>query len=152
MHVSGMDCCGGFELVGINDKEWTAKEYLLKYIDESSLMSHNRGKGFVVFSYAYDVGKVAGKEAVSKMRTYAQMRRRIKAWTDFIRNNNLGTVHVGKAAYNPNYGKTIKLVSGLWIPNNAGIKKMMQVTGWRGEKVVHSGLEWNSDLDTIVGL
>ena len=141
MHIQPLDCCGAFELVGINDINWSAKNYLLKYCDASDLML-NRGKSFVVFSYAWDVINKNG--TVKTNRSYAQGRSRIAAFKKLIEDNKLGTIQVGKTAqYNPNYGKLVRLRACLFIPNNDAIRQYLVSKKQRSIGTqTNNGIQW----------
>ena len=139
MFVKGLECCGGAELVGINDLSWTPQKYLLHYVDQFSLMVGGKGKGFIVVSYAFDV-----KNKGAGFRTRKQGEKRLKQWKKFIKDNGLGTMtFVRNKPHNPNYGKTVRLQPGLWMPNDEAIKKFVLEKKWRkGDAVFHNGVNW----------
>jgi len=119
-----MNCCGGIELVGINDVSWNPETYIKYYAERTSIV-HDKsvqcrrtGKGFITISYAYDVfSHGAG------FRTKKQGLKRIKALKNFLEENKLGTIMIAKEhTYNPNYGRSIKLIPAIIQPNNMNIR------------------------------
>ena len=122
MRVHTLSCCGGAELIGINDTKFSAPKYVRAYAKGVGLGAPYDGKGFCTITYAYDVGK-KGNVARTKLQGEA----RIKAFTNYVNKHDLGEiVRLPKAAYNPNYGKSIKLISLVWQPNNPKILAMMK--------------------------
>lgn len=138
MNLRGLECCGGAELVGINESGWTPERYLLHYTDSSELMK-GRGKAFITFSYAWDV-----KRQGTGLRTYAQGKKRLKAWKSFIEDKDLGTVTIPRRSqYNPNYGKTIRLRAGIWVPDNEACRTYLIARDLRKkDSIQFNGLQW----------
>lgn len=121
MRTHRLGCCGGTELIGINDASFSSPKYVKAYAKNVQLGCGPEGKGFAVITYAYDVGK-KGKAG----RTKIQGEARIKAFTNYVKRYKLGEItRCPKAAYNPNYGKSVKLISLIWQPHNTNIKKLL---------------------------
>ena len=138
MNFYGLNCCGGAELVGINDRDWTPRKYMLFYADNANVMLGS-GKGFLTISYAWDVGRKG-----SDYRTRIQGNKRLNAFKAFIEKNKLGEVHVlPRAAHNPNYGHSVQLKCAIWLPNNAALRKYcVEKTNRKCGSLSHNGLNW----------
>ena len=129
MELRNLSCCGAAELIGINDGGWNPEKWLLFYNDQFNLnyISTNRGKGWLPFCYAYDVSRKIGS------RSMGLGNRRMNKWKKYIEDNSFGSVTiVEEHAYNPNYGKNVRLISGIFVPDNSAIRKF--VTGVGGGK------------------
>lgn len=127
MQINTLNCCGGIELIGMNDQTWTAERYLTYYARHYSLNNAPKGgKAFVTFSYAWDVGREGSGD-----RTYTQGKERIKELKALIEKNNLGEIYImAKGAYNPNYGTSRRIKAGIFVPNNKAISEFVIDQGW----------------------
>jgi len=127
MRTSGLSCCGGTELIGINDYGWSPAGFVKSYGSYTGLLE-GLGKGYCTITYAYDVKKKGGPHVG---RSKAQCDARIAAFRAYLSRNGLGTLTViRKAPYNPNYGKKTKLKNMVWIPDNKAILALAKKNGW----------------------
>ena len=128
MNIRGLDCCGAAEIIGINDSDWTPKKWLLYYNDVYSIHMERRGKAYLPFCYAWDVDTFG-----TGMRSKRQGAQRLKAWKKYIESNGLGEVVIAEGDnYNPNYGNTIRIRGGVFVPNDRAICKFVIAKGFRG--------------------
>jgi hypothetical protein len=125
INLRNLGCCGGAELIGINDKDWTPKMFVDEYARFHGLGLSSKatsGKAFMIFSYAYDRGRVGTKYT---SRSLTQMRDRIKRWKEYVEKHDLGDLHLSKRSNsNPNYNGSHRIRSGMWIPNNKNVNKL----------------------------
>lgn len=134
MHWCGVNCCGGGELVGINYHNWTAKDYLLTYVDETSLHRYtDEAAAWAVISYAWDVGaKGDGR------RTQKQGTKRFREFKNLIESNGLGHVQVmRKSNTNPSHNHQTRLKCAIFYPDNAAIQKFVLKEKWRSNASNH---------------
>jgi len=136
MYLRSINCCGGGELVGINDRGWSPKEYVQTYQSDAGVTLPSSGLSFVVMSYAWDVGR-AGDD----YRTIKQGRRRFKELKAYIKKHKLGTLTVmSKSTINPNHGTT-RIRAAVWVIDNSGVFKHARENKWI-RKTMYDDLIW----------
>ena len=127
IQLRGHLCCGAAELHGLNDEGWTVRKYLTYYVQEYEININPKvGKAFLTFSYAWDVGR-----AGNGLRTTRQGKIRLAKWKAFIEDNKLGRVVImPKCSFNPNYGTTVRIRAGIWVPDNQAIHDFVIAKKW----------------------
>lgn len=115
-----LSCCGGIELIGFNNSTFSPKEIIKHYMREYEVHhGGSKGKAFITFAYAWDVGKEG-----SGLRTIKQGTARLKAFVKFVEDNELGDIHLmPRSSYNPNYGKRHRIRTGVYVPDNAALRE-----------------------------
>jgi len=124
-YLRSINCCGGGELVGINDRGWSPKEYVQTYQSDAGVTLPSSGLSFVVMSYAWDVGRDG-----DDYRTIKQGRKRFKDLKAYIKKHKLGTLEVmSKSTINPNHGTT-RIRAAVWVIDNPGVFRLAVKEGW----------------------
>lgn len=151
-------CCGGSELVGFNEIDYSIKTMLLAYSDSENM--HNakpNGKSFLVLSCAYssDLKKLVKSTHQGIYYQHARNLQgataefaveRLEEFQEYIEEYDLGVVTLaeGPPALNPHMDGLTYVRSGLWVPDNRAVREFItKVKGWRqAEIMVSNGLRW----------
>lgn len=160
MHLRVVGCCGGGELVGINERNFTAPDFLRTYARYSSITNyagtdneHQSGRSWIVFSGAWHNEKSGWtkKEQESQKKLATE---NLNKWVKFVKDNQLGEIYLTTDQRpNPNMGSVTTCWAGLWVPNNDAVRYWLSNNNELDKVPTKAKVsEWLNALDSTAAL